>query len=165
MARRNARHDALELAQIRAAALAHARVAPSLEEKRKALVTAAWAARTLVRLTPKHRRTHLSANMRSEVGTLLRAASSLRRVGRRGDAIDPSRETDTNACAARRAEEGTTTMAAKKKSKKGHHKAKKAKKHHRRRACAYCGHTAVHHAKQGCLHHAGAKFCSCKHRG
>jgi hypothetical protein len=50
-----------------------------------------------------------------------------------------------------------------KKRKGEHHKKKKA--HHRRRACAFCGHTAVHHAKQGCLHHSGMKFCSCKHRG
>lgn len=75
------------------------------------------------------------------------------------------------------------TMARKKKKTKLHGAALKAhekklgkrskkrsggahkKKHHRRRACLYCGHTAVHHAKQGCLHHSGAKFCSCKHRG
>jgi hypothetical protein len=84
-----------------------------------------------------------------------------------------------------RAEEGTT-MAAKKKRKqklhgaalaaherrlgrgKGKRSKKKSgghKKHHRRRSCAFCGHSAVHHAKQGCLHHAGMKFCSCKHRG
>jgi hypothetical protein len=88
-------------------------------------------------------------------------------------------------CGAERDKEGTT-MASKKKKKtklhgaalkahekklgkrskkrKGeHHKKKKA--HHRRRACAFCGHAAVHHAKQGCLHHSGMKFCSCKHRG
>jgi len=51
---------------------------------------------------------------------------------------------------------------------KGHHHTKKGHGHGHRtqHRCGYCGHTARHEGKHGCLHiDSKGRFCPCRHRG
>jgi hypothetical protein len=53
----------------------------------------------------------------------------------------------------------------------GHAPAKRGHAHHKKdhrvqHRCGYCGHTARHEGKHGCLHiDAKGRFCPCRHRG